>query len=189
MVFDTTAPIQDNASALDGFYGSGNYVYLGLIRYGFGAAGSNASIPKFLYSNKGNCSFYETDPAYAGVNLAYTTTDADNLVTPLYTFAAGTSGNVLPETIGHVRLQIARARTSDWRIRETSSSSSDVIWSGGWQSDDATLGQGFLIDLPNITGYSVFQERKSSLAGTTRAVVLAGFVDGYMLNRRHGHGI
>lgn len=189
IVFDNVAPLAANGATLDTSYGNGNWVYLGLVRYGFGAAGTGAAIPRFKYSNKGWCSFYETDPAYAGINLAYTTTDADDTTTAFYTFAAGISGQVLPETIGHVRLQLARARVSDWKIRETSTSTSDVIWAGGWQTDDGTLGHGFLVEVPNVTGYSVFQERKSSNAGTTRAVTLAGFCDGYMLQRRHGHGV
>lgn len=189
IVFDTVSPSSDNAATLDGYYGSGNYAYMGLVRYGYGATGSSSVIPKFIYSNKGWCTFYGADTGMAGVNLAYTTTDADNTATALYTLASGTSGNVLPPTIGHIRLNLFRSRVSDWKMRETSSAASDVIWSGGWQTYDGTIAQGFLIEIPNITGYSVFQERKSNSAGTARGVTLAGFVDGYMLNRRHGHGI
>ncbi len=189
IVFDTTAPTTANQSTLNTNYGTGNYVYLGLIRYGFGATGASGAIPKFKYSNKGWCTFYEADTGYAGLNLAYTTTDADNTSSAFYSFAAGTSGQVFPETIGHVRLNLARARVSDWKIRETTSSSSDVIWAGGWQTDDGTLGHGFLVEVPNITNYSIFQERKSNNAGTARGVSLAAFCDGYMILRKHGHGI
>lgn len=190
MVFDTTSPVAANISTLNTRYGTGCWVYLGLIRYGFGATGSTSSIIKFQYSNKGWCTFCEASTTgYAGLNLAYSSTDADNTASAFYTFAAGTSGNVIPETIGHVRLSINRARVSDWYIRETSSTSSDIIWRGGWQTDDGTLGHGFLVELPNVTGYSVFQERKSSNAGTIRGVALAGFCDTYMTARRHGHGI
>lgn len=189
MVYDTVSPLPSNTAALNGFYGVGSYVYLGTVRYGFGAIGTSTSIPKFLYSNKGRCTFYEADTGTAGINLAYSTTDADNLTTALYTFVAGTSGNVLPETIGHVTINVYRTRASDWKIRETAVASSDVIWAGGWETYSGIIAQGFLIELPNIAGYSVFQERKSLLAGTPRGVTLAGFVDGHLLNRRHGHGI
>jgi hypothetical protein len=190
IVFDTTAPLTANAATLDGYYGAGNYVYLGVIRYGFGATGDNNDIPKFKYSNKGWCTFYEASSSgYGGLNLAYTTTDGDNTSSALYTIAAGTSGNVIPETIGRCRFNVTRQRGSDWKVRETSSSSSDVIWAGGFQTYDATIPHGFLLELPNVVGYSFFQERKSSNAGTARGVVLAGFIDGYMLHRRSGHGI
>lgn len=190
LVFDTTAPTAANGSTIDGYYGNGNWVYLGLIRYGFGASGSTTSIPKFVYSRKGWCTFYEKASTGAcGLHLAYSSTDADNTATALYTIAAGTSGSVIPATIGHIRLGLFRERVSDWKIRETSTSTSDVVWAGGWQSDDGTLSHGFLVEIANVSGYSVYQGRKSSNAGTARAVCLLGFTDGYMVNKGLGHGI
>lgn len=189
MVFDTTAPTPANGATIDGYYGAGNWVYLGLIRYGFGASGSDSSIPKFVYSRKGWCTFYEkASTGYCGLHLAYSSTDADNTSSAFYTIAAGTSGSVIPATIGHVRLGLFRERVSDWKIRETSTSSSDVVWAGGWQTDDGTLPHGFLVEIANVVGYSVYQGRKSSNAGTARAVVIAGFTDNLMI-RGGGHGI
>lgn len=190
MVFDTTAPTAANGATIDGYYGAGNWVYLGLIRYGFGESGSTSSIPKFVYSRKGWCTFYEkASTGYCGLHLAYSSTDADNSSSAFYTIAAGTSGSVIPTTIGHIRLGLFRERVSDWKVRETSTSTSDIVWSGGWQTDDGTLPHGFLVEIANVAGYSVYQTRKSSNAGTARAVVLAGFTDGYMINKGLGHGI
>lgn len=190
MVFDDTAPTAANGSTLNSAYGSGNWLYLGAIRYGFGATGDNNDIIKFKYSNKGWCSFYEkSSTGYGGLNLAYSTTDGDNTASALYTIAAGESGNVIPAIFGKLRFSLNRERVSDWKLRETSSSSSDVIWAGGYQSDDGTLPHGFLVETGNVSGNSFFQERISSNAGTARSVTLAGFQDPYMLNRRHGHGV
>ncbi len=190
MVFDDTAPTAANGSTLNTAYGSNNWVYLGTIRYGFGATGDNNDIIKFKYSNKGWCTFYEkSSTGYGGLNLAYSTTDADNTASALYTIAAGESGNVIPAIFGKLRFSLNRERVSDWKLRETSSSASDVIWAGGYQSDDGTIPHGFLIETGNVSGNSFFQERISSNAGTARAVTLAGFSDPYILNRRHGHGV
>lgn len=189
IVFDTVAPTAANGATIDGYYGSGNWVYLGLIRYGFGATGSSTTIPKFVYSRKGMCTFYEkASTGYCGLNLAYTSTDADNLTTALYVIAAGTSGNVIPATIGHVRFSLNRERVSDWKIRATSSSSSTVLWSGGFQTTDGTISHGHIVEIANVVGYSFWQGRKSSTAGVARAVCIAGFTDG-LLVRGGGHGI
>lgn len=185
LVFDTTLPTVANETTLNGYYGEGNYVYLGLVRYGFGAIGVSSSIPKFVYSNKGWCYFYEKSTGYGGVDLAYSTVDADDTGTPFYTLASGTSGQVIPETVGHVSLQITRERVSDWYIKDASG---DIIWRGGWQDEAATLPHGFVVELPFVTTYTFHQERKSNSA-VAKAVTLQGFSDGYMLLRRQGHGI
>ena len=190
LVVDDTSPTASNESTLNTRYGTGCWLYLGLIRYGFGATGTSTAIPKFKMSNKGWTYFYEkSSSGYGGLNLAYSTTDADNSASAFYTISHGTSGNVIPSTVGHIQLGMFRERVSDWRVRETSSSSSDTIWRGGWQTDDGTLPHGFVIDLPNESGYSVFQTRISSNTGTARGVCLVGFCDRYLTNRRHGHGV
>lgn len=190
LVVDDTSPEIANESTLNTRYGSGCWLYLGLIRYGFGATGTSTAIPKFKMSNKGWTYFYEKSTnGYGGLNLAYSTTDADDSASALYTIAAGTSGNVIPAVIGHVSLSLNRERVSDWRIRETSSSGSDTVWRGGWQTDDGTLPHGHVVEVPNEVGYSVWQTRISSNAGTARGVTLVGFSDRFLLNRRHGHGI
>lgn len=187
MVVDSTSPDSTNHSTLDTRYGSGNWVYLGTIRYGFGAAGSTTGIIKFKHSNKGHCSFYEkSSSGYGGLNLAYTTTDADNTGSPFYTIAAGTSGNVIPAIFTTLTFNLARERVSKWYVKDASG---DVVWDGGWQDDDGTLPHGFLVELVNDTNYGIFQLRKSNNAGTAKAVVLAGYVDPYIHVRRHGHGL
>lgn len=185
MVFDDTAPSAE--STLNTTYGAGNWLFLGLVRYGFGATGTTNEIIPFKYSNKGWCSFYaKSSSGYGGLNLTYTTTDADNTASALYTIAAGSAGNVIPAIIGHIRLSLNRERASDWYIKDTSG---DVVWQGGWQDDDGTMSHGHLIELVNDTGYGIYQLRKSSLDGTAKGVCLAGFCDSYMVSRRLGHGI
>ena len=190
IVVDDTSPEPSNESTLNTRYGSGCWVYLGLIRYGFGATGTSTAIPKFKMSAKGWTYFYEkSTTGYGGLNLAYTTTDADNTSTALYTVSNGTGTSDIPAIIGHIQLAVQRERSSDWHIRETSSSSSDIIWRGGWQTEDGTISHGFLVEVTNTSGLSVFQTRKSSTAGVARAVVLAGFCDRFITLRRGGHGI
>lgn len=190
LVYDTTLPYPTNESALDGYYGSGCWLYLGLVRYGFGAFGNSSAIPKFKYSNKGWCYFYDCDvgAALGGLALAYSTTDADDSATEFLALSSGMSGQVIPDLVGHIDLNIFRNYVSDWYIKD---SSGDIIWRGGWQTDDGTIPHGFRVTLPFVTAataYKIYQTRKSNGA-QVKAVVLVGFSDGYLLLRRQGHGI
>lgn len=187
MVFDQTSPDASNKSTLDTRYGDGCYVYLGMVRYGYGATGASGEIIKFTYSSRGLCSFQTAGSSgYGGLNLAYTTTDADNTASAFYTIANGVSGNVIPAHISFVTLSLNRERVSKWYIKDTSG---DVVWDGGWQDDAATLPHGFMVTLANDTGYGVYQLRKSSNAGTAKAVTLQSFMDTARAVRRHGHGV
>lgn len=186
LVFDTTLPTSANESTLDGRYGEGCWVYLGLVRYGFGATGSSSSIPKFKYSNKGWCYFYEKSTSgYGGVNLAYSTSSSSN--DPLYTLAEGMSGNVIPETVGAIQVNLAREDVSDWWIEDASG---DVIWQGGWQNDISTLPHGFQVELPfDENALCSFHHTVKGTGSVAKAVTLTGFCDSYMCLRRQGTGI
>ncbi len=186
LVFDTTLPTSANESTLDGRYGEGCWCYMGLVRYGFGATGSSSSIPKFIQSNKGWTYFYGiSSSGYGGVNLAYSTSSASN--DPLYTFAEGMSGNVVPEVCGAIQINLAREDSSDWWIEDASG---DVIWQGGWQNDISTLPHGFQVELAfdEDALMSVHQTVKGT-GSVAKAVVLTGFCDSYHTLRRHGTGI
>lgn len=185
LVFDTTLPTAANESTLNTNYGAQNWLYLGLVRYGFGATGSSSSIIKFKYSNKGWCHFCECSTSgYAGLNLSYSTTSADGA--PEHTLAAGMSGQVIPSTVGHITLSLNRENVSDWTIKDTST---NVIFQGGYQSMSTSFPHGFVVTLPfDSTAYTIHQTRKGTSA-VARAVTLRAFCDPYILSRRHGHGV
>lgn len=191
LVFDDTLPTIANEATLDGYYGTGNWVYLGLVRYGYGSTGSASSIIKFVYTNKGWCYFCDNDSAssYGGLTLAQSTVDADDTTTELYKIVSGMTGAAIPEIVGHLQLHVRRASVSDWYIKD---SSGDIMWRGGWQTEDTALPHGFILELPFVSTsgseYKVCQERKG-FGAVDKRVVLAGFSDGYLLLRRQGHGI
>ncbi len=189
MVFDQTTPLASNEATLDGYYGSGNWVYLGMVRYGYGAVGSSSSIIKFKQSNKGLCYFYDNDSsaAFGGLNLAYSTSDSDNTASPLYTLTNGMTGNVVPIHVGAVTMHVNRQYVSDWYVKD---SSGNIIWRPGWQTDDGAFPHGFMIELPFITAateYKFYQERVGTGA-VAKAVVLQGYCDTFLALRRGGHG-
>lgn len=191
LVFDDTMPTNANEATLDTRYGEGCWVYLGAVRYGYGVDGSAAAIIKFVYSNKGWCYFYgnDTGSTYCGLNLSKSSTDADDSGSPFFTLTAGTSGNTVPSMFGHLQMAVRRSKVSDWYIKD---SSGDVIWRGGWQTEDTGAPHGFVVELPfHSTAseeYTFFQVRKGTGA-VDRRVQLLGFSDGYLALRRQGHGI
>lgn len=185
LVYDTTLPTSDNESTLDGYYGQYNWVYLGLVRYGYGAAGSSSSIIKFTQSNKGWCYFWGTDggATRGGLTLEQSTSNTDN-TSAFYTFSQGMSGQKVPSIVSHIAVGVSRTAVSDWYIKEPGG---DIIWRPGWQTDDDTFAHGHVVELP-YQAYTVHQVRMGTGAVDKR-VTLAGFCDGYLALRRHGIGI
>lgn len=180
IVFDTTSPEAANEATLNTRYGTDCWVYLGLIRYGYGATGATTGIIKFKQSNKGRCYLYGKGTGYAGFNLAYNALDTDDTTTPLYTIAAGTSGNVVPSIISAGSYNVVRENVSDWYVQDTANK---IIWRGGWQSDDSLMEHGHYVELPNVVGLDFCQTRLGAGA-VAKAVVLVGFVDPYVCGRR-----
>lgn len=188
LVFDSTLPTSSNESTLDGRYGSGCWVYLGLIRYGFGATGSSSSIPKFKQSNKGWTYFYGiSSSGYGGVNLAYSTSNANNSSSDFYTLDQGMSGNVIPSVVGAIQVNVGREDSSDWWLTDASG---DVVWQGGWQNDISTLNHGFQLEIPIDSGsLGGFRQTTKGTGSVPKFVCLTGFCDTYRTPRRHGVGI
>jgi hypothetical protein len=187
LLIDDTLPTPANESTLDSYYGEGGWVYMGLIRYGYGADGNSARIIKFTYSNKGWCYLHGNDSGatYAGLQLANDEDDEDNTASAFYTVANGMAGNVIPETISHAQFSVGREYVSDWYVKDTSG---DIMWRGGWQTKNAAHPSGFVMDLPCYSGMGFYQERKSNGAVNKR-VALTGFCDSYLAIRRQGKGI
>lgn len=191
LVYDTTLPYAANEATLDGYYGTGCWLYLGLVRYGHGATGSSTSIIRFVYSNKGWCYFYDNDSGATagGLTLAQSTTDADDSGTELYKLVSGMTGAAVPDLVGHVQINVQRQKVSDWLVKD---SNGETMWRGGWQTEDTSSPHGFIIEIPfvSVVGseYKFCQTRKGTGAVDKR-VVLTGFSDGFRSPRRQGHGI
>jgi len=186
MVFDSILPTQANEATLDGRYGEGQWVYLGMVRYGFGADGTSSNLIGFKYSNKGWCYFNTNDggATLGGLTLAQSTLDANDA--PLYNIADGMAGNVIPvDAVSMGQFNVSRARVSNWYIRDTADS---TIWRGGWQEEESAVPHGHQVEIPVQAGIDFCQTRISTGAVDKR-VVLTGFCDRFVGVRRHGKGI
>jgi hypothetical protein len=185
LVVDDTLPSQANYATLNTRYGDGEWVYLGLIRYGFGVVGSTTQLVPFLYSNKGWCYFTAGDPGVttSGITLAQSVTNADD--TPFYTLSNSMSGAAIPtDAITMAQWSFDRQDTSNWAIRDASD---NVIWRGGWPDEGSGV-HGHVVITAAESGMDFTQTRITTGAFDKR-LSIAGFCDRYLNLRRHGHGI
>lgn len=188
LVGDNILPSQGNYATLDGRYGDGEWVYLGLIRYGFGVVGSTTSIVPFVYSNKGWCYFTAGDPGIttSGVTLAQSATNADD--TPFYTLSDSMSGAAIPvDGMTMAQWTMDRQYASNWSIRDASD---NVIWRGGWSDPDLgnTEVHGHLV-VTNVENGMDFCQTRINNGAVDKRLGITGFSDKYLNLRRHGHGV
>lgn len=188
LVGDNVLPSQGNFATLNSRYGEGEWVYMGLIRYGFGVVGSTTSIVPFVYSNKGWCYFTSGDPGVtcSGVTLAQSTANADDA--PFYTLVDSMSGASIPcDAITTAQWTMDRFSTSDWTIRDVSDV---VIWRGGWSDPDVSTTEvhGHLI-ITNVQVGMDFTQTRVTTGAVDKRMGIVAFCDKYVGVRRHGHGV
>lgn len=188
LVGDSILPTQTNYATLNSRYGDGEWVYLGLVRYGYGVVGSTTSIVPFVYTNKGWCYFTLSDAGVttAGVTLAQSTTNADDA--PFYTVADGMSGATIPlDTIDRAQWNMDRQSTSDWKIRDASDV---VVWRGGWPDPDLGADEvhGHLV-ITGVQSGMDFAQTRITTGAVDKRVSISAFSDRLLNCRRHGHGV
>ncbi len=188
LIADTIFPTQDNTATLDSRYGAGEYVYLGLIRYGFGVLGSSSSIVPFIQTNKGWTYFTqgEAGTTTSGLTLAYSITNADDA--PFYTVSDSFTGSALPcGAITRAQWNMNRWSSTDWAIRDASDV---VIWRGGWSDPtlSTTKPHGHLV-VTNVQVGMDFTQTRVVTGATDKRMALVAFCDKYVNHRRNGHGV
>jgi hypothetical protein len=106
MVMDDTSPKYANFSTLDTRYGSGQWVYLGSVRYGMGSAQTTTLCP-FVMDKSGWT--YFTGRAAATNLFGICVLNASVINSTSYasklTFNAANSGNACPDTVSSILLQ------------------------------------------------------------------------------------
>lgn len=188
MVADDIMPSQANEATLTARYGDGQWVYIGLVRYGFGVVGSTTSIVPFVQTNKGWVFFSGGDGSTAsgGLTLAQSSANADD--TPFYTVVDSMSGASIPcDAIKVAQFNMVRSRTSDWTIRDPSDV---VLWRGGYP--DPTLGANEILGhlvTTNVEASTDFCQVRVTTGAVDKRIIMTSFVDKYINCRRHGHGI
>ncbi|UOF79081.1 hypothetical protein [Caudoviricetes sp.] len=187
MVFDTTLPTQANESTLNTTYGTNEWVYLGIIRYGYGAETPNNEIIPFKYSNKGWCYLYGSalgTTTVGGLILFSSTANGDN--TPAYTLSDGTGDLQLPlDVIQRIQVSFYRAVETEFTIR---SAADAIVWGfpGRTTADNDPAGMVTEVGIEAGMDFCINQITNSAVQKT---IAISAFADKMVALGCHGHGV
>lgn len=106
LVVDSVKPAPTNWGTLNTAYGTGKWVYMGLIRYGHGA-GLTTTLVAFVYDKSGWCTFTSRAAVddFLGIKVSETAV-ADTTYTTLETFSSADSGDAAPSTCSHISVTV-----------------------------------------------------------------------------------
>lgn len=104
LVVDSVNPKPSNWSTLDTSYGAGKWVYMGMLRYGMGAAATTTLIP-FVYDKAGWLTFTGRAAVddFFGIKV-YESTVTETTYTTLETFSSADSGDAAPSICSHISI-------------------------------------------------------------------------------------
>jgi hypothetical protein len=187
MVFDDNMPTQGNEATLNLRYGTNEWVYLGLVRYGYGATTPSTEIIPFKYSSKGWCSLYGSDlgaNVVGGLVLFSSALNGDN--TPAYTLTDGDGDTDIPlDVISRAQFSFYRATDTEFTIRDAAN---NVIWGQG----GVNIGEGFAcgavteIGLEEGMDFCIDQTINSAV---NKRINMIAFCDKIRAHQTWGHGV
>lgn len=187
MVFDTTLPTQANEATLNTRFGTNEWVYLGIIRYGYGAETPTNEIIPFKYTNKGWCYLYGTalgTTTVGGLILFSSTASGDN--TPAYTIADGTGDLQVPlDIIQRAQFSFYRASDTGFTIR---SAADNVVWGAPGLEIGEVFATGAVTEVGIETGMDFCIDQITSGA-VAKVIAMTAFCDKIRALGNHGHGV
>lgn len=166
LVVDSVNPSPTNWSTLDSSYTAGNWIYLGLFRYGHGGASTTTMIP-FIQDHQGWHSFTgkAASTNFFGIRVDSSTISSTSYST-LFTATGADSGNAAPTTCSVLRITYRPIADGDGDLvgHVLVSDSSDVVLLNlpSFAMNDGAIAHGFMCKVPNI-GAKVKAKRGGSL--------------------------
>ena len=178
MVADTTSPVQANCATLDSRFGTGKWVYLGLIRNGYNDGSYPNIIVAFQYDEFGLLRFTSTTESGKGNGLLLASANSSS-ADLTYTLTFGTGASDIPVTCTRgiftgyrssyqFFMNYTVVATSEVHARMTS-----LEYSG-----TSTGGHVLHMEVPLINGYKTVLVIGSNL--TNQRIMLAGVIDHYV---------
>jgi len=186
MVMDTTEPISSNETTLDSRYGSGEWVYLGTVRRGFGDT-ATTTLVSWQQDHQGWTYFVDRGTAddFFGIRVA-SETISSTTYSNLFTIAAGTDGESIPSIFSALKLDIRAIADGDsdiganFEFRTAAGNSLHNLPSIG-NEQIADGAQGFIIKVPNTVGAALGAKRLSTSGDDyTVKLFVSGFLDHYV---------
>ena len=163
VAYDTN-PATSNWSTIDTLFGSGQWVYLGAFRYGYGGTATTTLIP-FMYDHQGWCTFMGRAAAndFFGIRVDSSSVTSSTYAT-LETFDAANSGDAAPATMSALKVTIRAVTDADADMQGQISlgySSTDIAWDLASFGNNLNAGEahGMSAIIPNGKGLKVLAKR------------------------------
>lgn len=178
LVAHTTSPESANIATLNTAFGTGKWVYMGLVRNGYNITGSTDIIVPFIYDESGYMHFTQslTTNYPKGLELA-SDNDTDNLSYDLVI------GNAAAATIPPVATRVIfgghrQSHGFELHYREIASLENHMIASGCYHVTElATLTPVVYMEVPLLAGYRLVVVIGNVI--TQKRISLAGLLDHY----------
>jgi hypothetical protein len=178
---DDSSPVYTNHSTLNSRYGTGEWVYLGCIRRGYGASATTTLIP-FTQDHQGWTCFTDRGAAdnFFGIEMATTTVTSSSATTKL-TFSVANSGNAFPANFVAFKMDIQTYEDGDGDFETMAdiwfSASGVHAYLPHLESDGGQMG--YSIVLPVISGGFYSARRQADDSGNDAGLELyvTGFLD------------
>ncbi|UOF79079.1 hypothetical protein [Caudoviricetes sp.] len=182
MVLDDTEPTQANESTLNTRYGSGEWVYLGSVRRGYGDYSSTTLIP--FQMDKSGWTYFISNASGSGVGGAgiqvYSSTSFNtSSYTSLYTIGAGTGAYTIPSIFDALQLQFVIDDNTDSSYLLSSRLVDDlgVLWYGPTIYSDDSRKDGYSPRVVNVVGVTFQAKREGVSEDAEIYLTVAAFQD------------
>lgn len=182
LILDSTEPTQANESTLNTRYGSGEWIYLGSVRRGYGDYSDTTLIP--FQMDRTGWTYFTSNASSSGVgavgiqvysNTAFNTAS----YTSLYTIGAGTGAYTIPSIFDAIQLQFVIKDAVDGNYQVTTRLVDDlgILWHGPTIVSDSGRKDGFSPRITNTPAVT-FQAKRQGLSEDSELyLTVAAFQD------------
>lgn len=174
MVVDDTSPVQSNVATLDTRYGTGEWVYAGLIRRGYNDGATSTTLVNFRMDGFGRTTFLSsgsTTSGFGGIVLVDEANDADSS----YTISIGSTNLAIPVTVSFA--EFSGFRTDDGFAMYYRDNVGTNLMSGGVTALDRATGTS--IEVPVVSGNVVYLD-KIEAGAWQKYICLISITDHYV---------
>lgn len=185
LIMDDTSPIQANESTLNSRYGANEWVYMGMVRRGFGAYTTTTLVP-FQQDRSGWTYFIDrASSGYMYGVVINDTTVSTTTNTAQWTFSTADSGYGVPSIVAAVKVDLVAVEDGDGYCAgtwELGTSTTSRLFQLPSFYNDTSSSHTYSFKVPATSGLTISGKRSvsSSLDDFYSTVYLSGFLDHYV---------
>ena len=185
LVLDDTSPVQSNESTLNSRYGANEWVYMGLIRRGYGMYTTTTLVP-FQQDKTGWTYFIDrASSGYMYGMVINDTTVTTTTNTAQWTFTTADSGYGVPSIVSAIKVDMISLEDGDgynagtW---EFGTSTSARLFQLPSFYNDTSASHSYSIVVPAVSGLTLSGRRSASASSDDfySTIYLSGFLDHYV---------